>query len=238
MLQRNNRDTGSALMRNAASELYDVLEAFAREGGHPVRDVLKDLPEPFTSGRHYPLDDVEDAGTGCAWYYHAHAPNEARRTCEHGHFHCFMYTELVDKAAQPIALPDDADFDKGGLIHIIAISFDSDGVPTRLFAPNRWVTGEWMYGAEDVIAIIARFSIASDNRFALTSRWLEAMLRLCRPQIASVLRERDHVLRSRREIDPEGFTEDRSLEIVSSVDFDLDAQLVATSVPKKIVQFA
>ena len=211
-------------MRSAASALYDVLDAFARESRHPVRDILSASKGAFTFGEHYPVSDVEDAGTGCAWYYHAHAPTEARQWDEHGHFHCFMYTELVDKAARPIALPEYPDFKKGGLVHLIAVSFDASGVPVRLFAPNRWVTDEWMYAAEDIIPLIDRFSIVSDTRFALTSHWLTAMLRLYRPQIASVLHARDHALFARHEIDPDGFTEDPALEIVSSVAIDLDAQ--------------
>lgn len=212
-------------MRNAAVALYDVLDAFARAGRHPVRDVLSASPKAFTLSEHYPAGDVEDSETGCAWYYHAHEPALTRQWGEHGHFHCFMYTELLDKAALPIALPEDADFNRGGLVHLIAISFDASGIPTRLFAPNRWVTGEWMYGADDISALIDRFSISRDARFALTSRWLSAILRLFQPQIGSVLRERDRVLCARRKIDPEGFAEDRSLEIVSSAVINLDATL-------------
>ena len=212
-------------MYSAASELYEVLDAFAQEGRHPVRDVLPTSPDAFMCLEHYPPGDVEDAGTGCAWYYHAHSPAEARQRGEHGHFHCFMYTELLRAAARPIALPEYPDFKKGGLVHLIAISFDPNGAPMRLFAPNRWVTGEWMYRAEDIIPLIDSFLIVSDTRFALTSRWLAATLRVCHPQIARALRERDRILDERRVIDPQGFAEDRSLEIVSSLPLNLDGAL-------------
>lgn len=214
-------------MRRAVSELYEVLDAFAQGARHPVRDILPTSPDAFMCLEHYPPGDVEDAGTGCAWYYHAHSPAEARQRGEHGHFHCFMYTELLGAAARPIALPEDPDFKKGGLVHLIAVSFDASGAPIRLFAPNRWVTGEWMYRAEDIIPLIDRFSIVSDTRFALTSRWLAATLRVCHPQIARVLRERDRVLNDRLKTDPKGFAEDRSLEVVSTLPFNLDAVLSA-----------
>lgn len=217
------------MMRDTVGEFYEVLDAFTREGRHPVRDLLDASPSPFASGEHYPPGDIEDRGTGSSWYYHAHAPNEARAFDEHGHFHCFMYTELLADTARPIALPQHPDLLNGGLVHLIAISFDANGVPTRLFAPNRWVTDEWMYPADDVVALIECFSIVSDPRFSLTSRWLAAILRLCHSQIETVLRERDRVLDARRKIDPDGFTEDRSVEIVSSLPFDLDAAVFATS---------
>ena len=216
-----------AAMRRAAGDLFGTLEEFARHGRHPVRDVLAASAKDFTRWEHYPPGDVEDRATGCAWYYHAHDPSEARPWEEHGHFHCFMYSERVRAGATPISMPANPDFAKGGLIHLLAVSVDSSGTPTHLFAPNRWVTGEWMYPAADVIPLIDRFAIGGDTRFALTNRWLTAILRLFQPQIAWLLRDRDRVLAARREVDPAGFADDRSFEVVSTLSFDLDAQLAA-----------
>ena len=212
-------------LRKAARDLYDVLDAFAREGRHPVRDLLNATSGAFALGQHYPYNDIEDTGTGCAWYYHAHDPAAARQWDEHGHFHCFMYTELLGPRARPVAMPENPDVQKGGLVHIVAISFDTAGVPTRLFVPNRWVTDEWMYRASDLIPLIERFVIVSDKRFDLTSRWLAAILRVCQPQIGDLLRERDRVLAEHRLVDPAGLAEDRPLDIVATSAFDLDAIL-------------
>ena len=209
----------------AARDLYDVLDAFAHEGRHPVRDLLTASTRAFAFGQHYPHDDIEDTGTGCAWYYHAHDSSAARQSDEHGHFHCFMYTELLGPRARPVAMPENPDVQNGGLVHIVAISFGTAGVPTRLFVPNRWVTDEWMYRANDLIPLIERFAIVSDKRFDLTSRWLAAILRVCQPQIADLLRERDRALAEHRLVDTVGLAEDRSLEIVSTAEFDLDATL-------------
>src|SRR5436190_10061546 len=87
-----------AAMQMASRDLFAVLDDFSREGRHPVRDVLAATPETYTRWQHYPPGDVEDAATGYAWYYHAHDPSEARQWEEHGHFHCYAYTELLPKS--------------------------------------------------------------------------------------------------------------------------------------------
>jgi len=222
-------------MRMAASELFDILNTFTREKRHPVSDVIAALPEPFTHWEHCPSGDVEDANTGCAWYYHAHDPATASPWEEHGHFHCFMYTERLGPGAKPMALPDNFDDAKGGLVHLVAISFNTSGAPTRLFAPNRWVTGEWLYPARDLIPLIDQFSIIADPRFGLTSRWLSAILRLYHPQIVALLCERDRILEQQLNAQLkvqlnaslESITEDRSIEIISTSSIDLDASLLA-----------
>lgn len=216
-----------AAMRRAARDLFDVLDAFARAGGHPVRDVLTTSPDPFTRWERYPLGDVEDRATGCAWYYHAHDPSPARPWEEHGHFHCYLYTELLPANAKPIALPAHPDFEKGGLVHLVAISLDLNGMPVRLFTINRWASDEWMYPAGDIIPLIDRFEIGNDTRFALTSRWLGVMLRILRPQIAWLLHERDRFLGEYRTVDPAGATEDESIDVTSTVTFNLDDHLAA-----------
>lgn len=216
-----------AALRVAADGLFDALEEFTRTGRHPVRDVLASGDRPFTRWSHYPRGDVQDGGTGCLWFYHAHDESEARAFGEHGHFHCFSYTENLRDGATPLALPESPDFDKGGLVHIAAISFDPSGAPLRLFTTNRWVTDEWMYPADDVIPLIDRFALHDDGEFALVSRWLSSALGLFQPQIVWLLRERDRVLAERRAVDEKNFAEDESLEVTSMVTFDLDRHIAA-----------
>jgi Domain of unknown function (DUF6969) len=214
-------------MRRAANEFFSVLDEFSREGRHPVRDILAATQEPFTRWSHYPPGDVEDPKTGCAWYYHAHDPSEMRPWEEHGHFHCFLFTELIAPNAKPIALPANVDFDKGGLVHLVGLSFDASGVPNRLFTINRWASNEWMYPAKNIVPLIDRFQFESESPFALTSRWLSAALRLLHPQLVWALRERDKLLTERCHADPEGFSEDPSVDVTSLVAFDIDDHLEA-----------
>jgi hypothetical protein len=217
-----------AAMRRAARDLFAVLDECQASGRHPVRDVLAAAEaDAFAQWAHYPPGDVEDPHTGSAWYYHAHGESPARRWSEHGHFHCFAYTELVRDGVRPWALPENPDAVNGGLIHLAAISIDPRGVPVRLFAPNRWVTGEWLYGARDVVPLVERFAIRAAQPCALTSRWLGALLRLLHPQIDRLLRERDRVLAAQQARDPRGFSERNAIEVAASIEIDLDGHLEA-----------
>ena len=215
-------------MRKAGVDLFDVLEAFARAGRHPVGDTIASPGADFTRAQHYPSADVEDPGTGCAWYYHAHSEEHAVEWDEHGHFHCFMYTERLSPPAKPIALPAQPDLQNGGLVHLAAIAFDAHGTPIRLFIPNRWVTDEWLYPARHVVALLDHFSIVpGDPRHELTTRFLAAVLRLFHPHIAAMLHARDDAIRARGKDKVRGFTEDRSMPVITSIALDLDAHMAA-----------
>lgn len=214
-------------MRAAAADMFAVLDACAGSGSHPVRDVIATSPAPFAPLTNYPPKPVEDTQTGSAWFYHAHEAAEARPWHEHGHFHCFGMAKALRKGARPLALPEDPGSFERAYVHLAAISIDPNGVPTRLFATNRWVTNEWMYPARHIVPLIERFEVHTDARFALTSRWLSAMLRLFQPHIAWLLAERDRVIAARRAAGAEIFTEDESVEAVSVAGIDIDAHLGA-----------
>lgn len=216
-------------MHRAANEFFQSLDCFAREGRHPVGGLFAAAQGPFTTFTRYPDDGVGGAADGFAWYYHAHDPAPDRPWGENGHFHCFAYTEWLGASASPWALPPTPDLDAGGLIHLVAVCVDEEGVPNRMFTLNRWASDEWLYPAEDVIPLIDRFRVRRDPRFPLTSRWLSALLRLLQPQIAWLLQERDAVLTALRDRHPEGFSEDPSVEVASMLTFDLDGHLDALS---------
>ena len=212
-------------LRRAADEMMAVLEEAGSQGRHILTDVLNSGSGPFTEWTHYPPGDVQDPDTGALWYFHAHSGDRQDGSWpECGHFHLFLYSEHLPRDAAPIALPDDANAELGGLCHLVAISFAASGVPTRIFATNRWVTDEWLYPAEIIIPLLDRFEIDSD-RFGLTTRWLAAALRLFRPQVEWSLLERDRALARLRQQDPLRFSEDREHEILVSVPFDLNGQI-------------
>jgi len=215
-------------MQAGADEMIAVLEHAAAQQKHVLIDVLNaTAPDAFTEWQHYPPGDVHDREKGALWFYHAHSEDEASRPWkEHGHFHLFVYSEHVDPDVKPIALPPEPDWERGGLCHLVAISFDQAGTPIRVFTTNRWVAMEWQYPAEEVIRLLDHFDL--DNaEFALTSRWLMAALKLFRPQIEWSLRERDKAIDKLRKRDPEGFSEDTSIEVLSSFPFDLGGQIDA-----------
>jgi hypothetical protein len=220
-------------MRGAARELFKTLDLFTREGRHPVGDLFLAAKEPFTTFMRYPSDGVGDAEDRFAWYYHAHDPSADRPWGENGHFHCFAYTEAMGPTASPWALPPTPDLEAGGLIHLVAVCVNEEGVPDRLFTLNRWASDEWLYRSGDVIPLIERFRVSHDPRFPLTSRWLSALLRLLQPQIAWLLQERDAVLKELCNHHPESFSEDPSVEVASTLTFDLDRHLAALDFARK-----
>jgi hypothetical protein len=163
-----------------------VTEAF--ETSRPI------LPEllgegAFVQWEHYPADDYFDADTGALVFYHAHAP-EDRQSQEHGHFHCFV--ECPDHwDAAPIARPRKRTGRR--LCHLAGVSIDMRGVPTELFVPNQWVTGEWLYPAAQVVPLLDRFAQVGGDR-PRPLRWASQLVTVCAPQIAALLVERDRLL--------------------------------------------
>lgn len=214
-------------LQQARRDLLEVVAEFNRNGGHPVRDVIASGVQPFTRYKHYPPDDVDDVPAGYAWYYHAHEPSDLRQWEEHGHFHCYAYPSAL-AGCTPMALPPEGDpARESGMVHLLGLSCNKRGAPIRLFTINRWASNEWMYAADDLIPVVDRYVIAPDLPFPLVGRWLSAMLRVLSPQVTWLLHERDRVLAEARARDPLGYTEDRALEVVSTIAFDLDAQLNA-----------
>lgn len=219
-------DRHLALMLEGMDEMLAVLEEAGQRGYHVLTSVLESkTDEPFTQWQHYPPGDIQDKNNGAIWFYHAHEENElARPWDEHGHFHLFRYTEALRPGASAISMPDDPDMEKGGLCHLVAVSFGMDGLPIRIFTTNRWVAGEWMYPATDVIELLDGYRI-EDKPYELTTRWLQALLKLYRPQIEWALHERDRRLPEMAARYGDRWGEDQSVEVLSSVTFDLAAQI-------------
>lgn len=109
--------------------------------------------------------------------------------------------------------------------HLIAIALDQRGEPIRLFTTNRWVTGETWYRAEDVIRMLERFTVGAVGLSPVLNRWVSATLALFRPQIVALLTHRDETVMAWRRRRRTNVFEDIRLEITSSVEIDLGAQL-------------
>jgi hypothetical protein len=189
--------------------------------------------------RHYPEGEVFDATSHAQYFFHAHAPDN-RPLSERGHFHTFLRAEGMPSGVVPLLLPELAVADVAALppqaaplkrgerdevSHLIAIAIDIRGEPTRLFTTNRWVTGETWYRAEDVTRMLDRFVIAEREPSAVLNRWMGAMIRLFRPQIAALLEARDETVMAWRRRRRTHVFEDPRLEITSSLDIHLDTQL-------------
>jgi hypothetical protein len=189
--------------------------------------------------RHYPADEAYDRQTHAQYFYHAHAL-PGRPWQEHGHFHTFLRAEGMPLGVAPLLLPEMAVADVSALTpqapplkrgsreevsHLVAIAVNARGEPIRLFTTNRWVTGETWYRADDVLRMIACFAINGPEPSETLNRWVGAIIRLFRPQIGALLRARDAAVMAWRRRRRTYVFEDPSLEIVSSIEISVDAQL-------------
>jgi hypothetical protein len=224
-------------MASAAAMIGDCRSELAARDRNIVSEAL--AGNPASEWRHYPDGEVYDPKSHAQYFYHTH-PVSGRPVQEHGHFHTFLRAEGMPVGVVPLILPEIAVADVPALppqapplkrgtreevSHLVAIAVDCRGEPIRLFTTNRWVTGETWYRADDVIRMLERFAITEVEPSETLNRWVSAMLRLFRPQIAALLRMRDETVMAWRRRHRTQVFEDPALEITSSLDIGLDAQL-------------
>jgi hypothetical protein len=225
-------------MASAAAVIADCRRDLAARKCNIVSEVMAG-ERAITDWRHYPDGEVYDPKSHAQFFYHAH-PASGRPVREHGHFHTFLRAEGMPAGAAPLILPEIAVAEVPALppqasplkrgtrdevSHLVAIAVDLYGEPIRLFTTNRWVTGETWYSADDVIRMLDRFAIAEVEPSETLNRWIGAVLRLFRPQIAALLRMRDETVMARRWRRRAPVFEDPELEVTSSLEVGLDAQL-------------
>lgn len=215
-------------MAEAGNTAVECMANLHRKGRNLVAEVLRGHGQ-FTEWEHYPTGDVNDCASHAQYYFHAHPP-ESRDDPDYGHFHTFLRSGGIPSGVTPAPVPDLAlpANQPDHVCHLIAISVTREGFPERLFTTNRWVTGDIWYSATDVIAMLDRFVIKSGSPSRPLNRWLSAMFVLFRPQIEQLLIVRDRAVDVWQMMHPEqNVFEDRRLEITSSVDISLQAQLAA-----------
>jgi hypothetical protein len=230
-----------ACMERAAAIIAECRDRLAASHRSILGEIVPGagVPDPGEpcAWRHYPAGEVYDPASHAQYFYHGH-PAGGRLPGEHGHFHTFLRAEGMPSGVAPLVLPEAAVAEatppqaaplqrgaRNEVSHLVAISLDMRGEPIRLFTTNRWVTGETWYRADHVIAMLDRFVIAAADPSQVRDRWLVAVMQLFRPQIAAVLRERDEKLMAWRRRRRANVFEDPRLEIISSVEIDLGAQL-------------
>jgi len=213
-------------MAAAGAEVMEVHRILAKTGDNIVGELLKNNGT-FYEWDHYPPGDVYDHETHGQYYYHAHASDQ-RFEGEHGHFHTFVRPRGMPAGIRPAKVagyvaPEDPN---DALSHLIAIAMTPAGMPFRLFTVNRWVTGEVWYRAGDVIRMLEVFKIDHAQPSWPVNRWIGAMVRLFRPQIADLLHARDRRIAAWQEMAPDGDVfEDRSLEVTSVLDISVERQV-------------
>ena len=214
----NISEESRATMMQAWMEVLECHRSLKKGGLNVVGEVLKGQGE-FVEFDHYPSDDVFDDESHSQYYYHSHrgGSEESCGPPEHGHFHLFLRAPGMPEGCRPIDYPQATDAWPSGneaICHLVAISMDEWGMPVGLFCTNRWVTAEAWYPAEQVIAMLDRFSVDHASPNWAVNRWMTAMVRLYRPQIESLVRQRDQVIADWQQRHPgEDVFEDRRLEL-------------------------
>jgi hypothetical protein len=225
-------------MAAAALVINDCRRELAARQRNVVTEVMAG-ETAISEWRHYPEGEAYDPKSHAQYFYHSH-PALERPPPEHGHFHTFLRAEGMPTGVAPLLLPEIAVADVGALppqaaplkrgtkeevSHLVAIAVDARGEPIRLFTTNRWVTGETWYRADDVIRMLERFAVNQPEPAATLNLWVGAIHRQFRPQIAALLRARDDTIVTWRRRRRTHVFEDPTLEITSSLEINLGAQL-------------
>lgn len=212
----------------AAQIVVDMIVRMANEGRPLMTRVLPTTEAIFWE--HYPDDDARDRETRSRWYYHVHAPGD-RDPAEHGHFHLFLHRTQMDEPAGAIAAPAEGDEAPAHVTHIAGLSVDHQGIPITWFATNRWVTDEFMYPAEVLIAHLDRFNVDHTDEDEATNRFLTAMVALYRDELGQLLRDRDAALACLQKVaGPESIYESGN-DILSSIAIDIDDKMESLEIP-------
>ncbi|RJF81299.1 hypothetical protein D3877_14000 [Azospirillum cavernae] len=213
-------------MAEAGREVRVCQRVLAKTGDTVVGELLRGHGTLY-EWRHYPPGDVYDAEHHAQYYYHCH-PEDERPKGEHGHFHSFLRPHGMPSGIRPAPLPDYAppDNDNDALSHLIGVAMDVAGQPVRLFTTNRWVTGETWYAADDVVAMLDSFIVDHARPSWPTNRWITGLVRLFRPQIIRLLRERDAAIGRWANQHPDAYVyEDRGLEVASQCPISVEEQI-------------
>lgn len=205
----------------AGEQVVECYRVLRKSDTNVVAEVLRGQGT-FYEFDHYPTGDVYDRETHSQYFYHSH------REGEHGHFHTFLREKGMPEDCHPVA-QSEAPFMKerdDNLSHLIAISMNRAGFPIRLFTTNRWITADNWYTADDVIKMLDRFEMDVAWPSWPVNIWIGAMLRLFRPQIMEMIRERDAVLADwqKKHPDTDAF-EDRRCDITSVRRISVAAQI-------------
>lgn len=186
-------------MRRAGEALLECYRDLAARDAHLAGELIGDAA--FEEARHYPAGDVRDPTSGAQLYFHAHLNDEL------GHFH----THVRIAGATPEA---------DELVHLVGVSVDACGLPTRLFAPNCWATDDRWRPADELRALLDRFTFEAAPQGFVACRALPALLRLFRPQIEALLDARDAAVARDASV-----LDDRATRLLAATEVSIDAQI-------------
>lgn len=207
----------------AGLRLLETYSKLAQRGEHLLGSLLGgQAPRQW---RHYPEDDAIDHDSGFQWFYHSHSPQDRQWPAEHGHIHLFARRKLWARRLRSASELAFAELAKGAnqrvnTRHLLAIGFDTKGVPHSIFTVNSWVTGDLMLSARTTATLLEEMSLDTGNKHI--DAVIECVVTLCKQEIRSLLDARDQKLFSHK---APGLLQDEGLELLSEMAIDLDARL-------------
>lgn len=208
-------------MENALERLFELTGQIAKEGVSLVPRVVP-ADAPFVQYQHYPKGDCIAPGNHSRWFYHAHKPEE-REEGEHGHFHLFLPLEMFKGVKSlynpPKKLPNGKPTQ--GVVHFGALSFGLDGMPMSWFTTNYWVTYEYFMPADAISSRLKNFDMTGAKGDPLVNDWLTAAVHSFHDPIIEMLDARDVELAEKKAELGHAVFEDKSVEIMSRIPFDL-----------------
>ncbi|MEO6986287.1 MAG: hypothetical protein ABI155_13185, partial [Paralcaligenes sp.] len=176
--------------------------------------------------------DAIDERHGYQWFYHSHAPADRAGSTEHGHIHVFArklaWAPWVDATgesefAHRLGLADN----HASTRHLFCIGLSPKGVPQSLFTVNSWVTGDAMMSAASTLKMIEGLRLSTGH--VLIDEVIGSIVRLYRPQLCGLMRQRDAVLTARAERGPVTL-DDESVEVLSELRIDPDQRVAECQV--------
>lgn len=210
-----------------AKAAHTVIETITQMAQEQRPLMLRVVPEEGAKfWTHYPVKDARDKKCKSRWYYHVHAPG-SRDADEHGHFHLFLHRTQLPEGLEPKVWPPQGEEAKAHVTHLIALSIDAVGIPRSWFTVNRYVTNEFLYPAETMIAHLDDFNVDHTKADDCVNRFVTAMVALYRDEIAELLHQRD--ARQSELVEQHGnkwaYEMASGEEVLSSIPIDLDEKI-------------
>lgn len=224
-------------MFEAASIVLETMRVLQNANSNVSKDIIR-FTDQYKEWDHVPPKDVYDSKTHSQYYFHTHAKGKDKpglHDDEHGHFHTYIRGKAFPPDIKPITTPDFNPDDVSDISkinsHLIAIATNPYGQPMRLFTTNRWVVADTWVKAEDNIKLLDLYNIDHAHPSWPVNLWITNMIRLYRPQIEILIRQRDEKIeewaKSKGAKAEYNVYEDRDLEVTSHLDISLEAQIDA-----------
>lgn len=221
-------------MFEAAAIVLETMRVEAGANSNISKDILR-FTDNYMEWEHIPPDDVYDQQSHSQYYFHTHAKGNEHNGLhddEHGHFHTFIRGKGFPDGIKPVTTedfnPDNVKDISEINSHLIAIATNNYGQPMRLFTTNRWVVADTWVAAEDNIKLLDFYNVDHAYPSWPVNLWITNMIRLYRPQIEELIRQRDVKIEDWKKQHPDkNVFEDRDLEVTSYLDIDLEKQIDA-----------